>query len=500
MRKTKIIGVLTMFVSLFVISVAGANAQQPDAPTGIAVAVDSLTRNLVTWIDEASASGETYNVYVSESPIVDIAATGVTKVGRDVAEGDQSFLHVLYTAQTSGPVSYYYAVTSVSALREENVAISPGSNATTNATENDAIATGMIALISTPVVIDGDIGEFTSQTIPFLMDDAHGWVEGDVTDDADLSAKAYVMVDSDNLYFAGDITDESLVQNFSGFGTWNGDSFELHVGLYPLPAKLDHNQRFKRASEPDYQFRLSPNEETWMHVPFPGRGDNQSPSHVVDYVEIAVAPRDGGYFLESRIPLQGLLDDPIMQGHPAGQDSLFVPELGMVLPIDFTLSDGDTEAYDGHRYYFWEGPDIPRPFQSPLVWSQAVIAEPQIATSVNSPEGRRITIPDNFALGANFPNPFVTAVSSSAINAPRASSGQTTIRYSLSQPESVSLKVFDILGREVVTLVQGRFQAGEHSISWNGRDRVQNLVAPGMYFYRLQVSGNVKTRKMLLLR
>lgn len=477
-----------------------AIAQQPDSPSNVSVSIDTVTRNLVVWTDESSVSGETYNIYFSDSPIVDVSAVGVVKAGRNVAEGVESFLHVLYTAQTSGPISYYYAVTSVSSSDEENVAVSGGVNATTSATENDAIATGMIALISTPVVLDGDISEFTSQTIPFVMDTTNSWVGGEVTDDTDLSGKCYLMVDADNLYFAANVTDEALVQNFTGFGTWNGDSYELHIGLYPLPGVLDHNQRFKRGPEPDYQFRLSINEETWLHVRWPGLADSGSPNHVVSYVDLVIAPRQGGYFMEAVIPLADLIADPFMQSHPGGADSLFVPEVGMVLPVDFTLNDADVDVYEGHEYFFWEGPSIPRPFESPQVWSQAIIALPQTLTVAVRSEDGRSSLPDNFTLSASFPNPFKTSSSASGFATAARSTGRTSIRYTLSQAENISLKIYNILGREVATLVQGRVPAGQHSVSWDGRNRFQNIVPTGMYFYRLQVGGSVKTRKLLLLK
>ncbi|MGC8903460.1 MAG: T9SS type A sorting domain-containing protein [Fervidobacterium sp.] len=59
----------------------------------------------------------------------------------------------------------------------------------------------------------------------------------------------------------------------------------------------------------------------------------------------------------------------------------------------------------------------------------------------------------------------------------------------------VTLKVFDVLGREVATLVDGEMDSGKHSVVFNAKD-----LPSGVYFYTLKTSKFVKTRKMMLLR
>jgi len=90
-------------------------------------------------------------------------------------------------------------------------------------------------------------------------------------------------------------------------------------------------------------------------------------------------------------------------------------------------------------------------------------------------------LPDRFELFQNYPNPF---------------NAGTTIRYTLADEVSVSLKIFDILGREVATLVNDRQPAGEYDIPWESRAE-----ATGIYVYRLRLSsGFSKMGKMLLLK
>ena len=98
-------------------------------------------------------------------------------------------------------------------------------------------------------------------------------------------------------------------------------------------------------------------------------------------------------------------------------------------------------------------------------------------------------IPTACALLQNHPNPF---------------NAQTVLRYSLPAPGWVRLAIYDLLGREVRRLSDGRQDAGHHSAFWDGRDESGRKVGSGLYLYRLVVEGQgrdvVRTRKMLLLR
>jgi len=71
----------------------------------------------------------------------------------------------------------------------------------------------------------------------------------------------------------------------------------------------------------------------------------------------------------------------------------------------------------------------------------------------------------------------------------------TTIRFLLPQPEHVILKVFDVLGREVTTLVDGKLNPGEHSVVFSAV-----RMPSGIYFYRLSTGNRNETKKMVLLR
>ncbi len=89
-------------------------------------------------------------------------------------------------------------------------------------------------------------------------------------------------------------------------------------------------------------------------------------------------------------------------------------------------------------------------------------------------------MPRTFELGQNYPNPF---------------NPSTVISYQLPVASEVSLKVYDVLGREVATLANGRQEAGRYSVSFNASG-----FASGVYFYRLQAGQFVQTRKMMLVK
>jgi serine protease len=97
-------------------------------------------------------------------------------------------------------------------------------------------------------------------------------------------------------------------------------------------------------------------------------------------------------------------------------------------------------------------------------------------------------IPDKFNLEQNYPNPFNPG---------------TNIPFTLAKSAEVSLKIFNIIGQEVRTLVNGPKQAGQYHLLWDGKDDFGRSVASGIYFYKLSVSGGENltlTRKMILMK
>jgi hypothetical protein len=87
-----------------------------------------------------------------------------------------------------------------------------------------------------------------------------------------------------------------------------------------------------------------------------------------------------------------------------------------------------------------------------------------------------------------------------AQNQPNPFNPLTTIVFTLARPGWVDLRVYDLAGRLVTLLQQGKVAAGYHSVPWNGTDRIGRTVPSGTYVYRLEASGQVLSRTMMLVR
>lgn len=145
----------------------------------------------------------------------------------------------------------------------------------------------------------------------------------------------------------------------------------------------------------------------------------------------------------------------------------FSPQDGSgVFPFDPTAEPG----YVFHCHILeHEDNEMMRPFK--------VVAPAPLAKTGVSPE--------TFGLSQNYPNPF---------------NPSTEISFALPSAGYVRLKVFNILGQEVQTLVDRQMDAGNHVVTWNGKDSGGNQAASGVYFYRLDADQQRETRKMLLIK
>ena len=93
--------------------------------------------------------------------------------------------------------------------------------------------------------------------------------------------------------------------------------------------------------------------------------------------------------------------------------------------------------------------------------------------------------PDAFGLSPNFPNPFNT---------------QTTIQFQISNQTLVTLKIFSILGAQIITIVDEHLNAGHYTVNWDGKNIKGEPVSGGIYLYRLKSTSFNIARKMVLLK
>jgi len=122
-----------------------------------------------------------------------------------------------------------------------------------------------------------------------------------------------------------------------------------------------------------------------------------------------------------------------------------------------------------------------------LRWNEEPVME-NIATATLSnvlSVGNENTIPEQFALHQNYPNPFNPI---------------TTLRYDLPEHSYVNVTIYDMLGREIRTLVNTTQDAGFKSVIWDATNDYGKPVSAGVYLYQIRAGEFVQTKKMVLLK
>ncbi len=117
--------------------------------------------------------------------------------------------------------------------------------------------------------------------------------------------------------------------------------------------------------------------------------------------------------------------------------------------------------------------------QTAVTLDANTVTKPSVVTAVKNGK-----VPQKFALYQNYPNPF---------------NPSTRIQYSIEEAAQVSLKIYNVLGNEVATLVNSRQVAGSYTVSFNSNTGSLGL-SSGVYFYRLQAGSFISTKKLILLK
>ena len=133
----------------------------------------------------------------------------------------------------------------------------------------------------------------------------------------------------------------------------------------------------------------------------------------------------------------------------------------------YTYDSNGNEATETDQV--WNGSMLVNSYRYTYSYNHVVTA---IADNQNTPT--------KFELSQNYPNPFNPA---------------TTIKYSVPAASFVTIKVYDILGREVASLVNEQKAAGSYNVQFNGND-----LSSGVYLYRMQAGSFVQTKKLVLMK
>ncbi|MBN2009001.1 VCBS repeat-containing protein [candidate division KSB1 bacterium] len=154
-------------------------------------------------------------------------------------------------------------------------------------------------------------------------------------------------------------------------------------------------------------------------------------------------------------------------------------------PKAIVLMHVDMTKYDYYQNIISSLPDIPPVYIMRTPMEQLTITDSSFVTSVQDNNSGH-ALPFHFNLLNIYPNPF---------------NPSTTIKYQLPQLSNVNLKIYNILGQEIKTLIFNTIQnPGEYVIEWNGTDDSNKIVNSGIYFCSLETDDHSLQRKMVLVR
>ena len=106
-----------------------------------------------------------------------------------------------------------------------------------------------------------------------------------------------------------------------------------------------------------------------------------------------------------------------------------------------------------------------------------------VDTDVETEEPSQIVT--QFNLTQNYPNPF---------------NPDTRIQYELPRTSHVIMGIYNLMGQEVVRLIEEEKETGVHSIHWDGRDSQGHYLPSGIYVYQIRAGENIESRKLILSR
>ena len=426
-------------------------------------AIPGAYTNAVVWDDVVGEFGEVYDVYASRTAFTTSSADSLQAaevVAAGIGEDVQSAYHDLTMPLSDRNTQWYYAVVVKDAAGNKSKVA-----AMTSPVGNTARGIPTIALNApTGFKADGDLSEWkASGIIPLFMGvstNSFGTpkVINTIDNDDDASVNLYLAADSGKLYVAAEVTDDDF--NIETGNWWEQDAFELFMGLYDQRGAK--HATAQRGAEPDYKFVFL-GDSAFVEFTTPSMGlSNRS---FVHYANSGVNGSPGA-MIEFSIRLDSLAK---MAG-----DSVFVPSKGMRIPIEPTWHDRDVSSYQGNLAMSKNNND--NAYQTPSVWSHTYTGkyDGDILSTEES------LVATTFALERNYPNPF---------------NPTTTIQYSLGLAGPTRLMIYDVLGRELVKLVDEYRPAGMHKVTWNASN-----MPSGVYFYRLESANFARTQKMILMK
>ena len=448
----------------------------PVAPTNV-LAIGGAAgtfMNIITWTDVANEANAKYSIHFAEKTFSSIDSSFVEDLPPyNIPSNTGATTHILRAPETNQNVSYYYSVNAKDASANVG-AIALSNKVTTQAKGVPVISETAPANFA----LDGSVGEWLNQkpiviTKNTLLGEGHVVSGGVVDNDNDLLVKSYLAVDDNFLYVAHDVTDDKVFDTMSVYEPWKSyglDCVDMFIGLYDWRGK--RHQNYTGGATPDYHLRFT---SYALYLDNPGQPGGIKPllKPGANYIfkKKTFTP---GYIIEAKIPFKTIAD--------SSSGSLFKPKKGYRIPIDYSINDNDGKTFSPNEP--WNARDgilCYSPFNDDNSWDKVwrwshTWVGPYWSNSVR----KENVFAKSFELSQNYPNPF---------------NPTTNIKFSIPNSGVVTLKVYDVIGREVMTVLNQFQEAGAYNVTFDA-----TKLASGMYVYKLESGSYSKTKKMMLLK
>lgn len=416
----------------------------------------------IEWVDNDLGT-ETYNVYRSEKPITDLKSADVVQIASDIPHGAKGWGHRPYTSD--GAVkNYYFAVTAFDGT-EETVILDQAKVGPITVATSPTLKISYVQDFASKFQLDGLDDEFvpykSSKILPEGVGAAIAGTPEWTKDSKDINFAITMVIDQKYLYISADVTDDD-VRTETTEQAWQGDALEFYMGFYNAATLQQLHKKNSVSSHKDGDWRIG----------FLSTGETAldgGAALAVPGCESTVYQKltNDGYIVEARIALDSL-----------AKDHKFTLTNGMMMPLKIDNNDWDPSKDNTQRRQIAQwgatGWDADQSWLRANAWGYMEV------TGLTGVADEKNLLPKEYNLYNNYPNPF---------------NPSTVIKYDLPKDSKVTLKVYDILGKEIMTLVDGDMKAGRYEVKLNGI----NLTS-GMYIYRITAGNYTLSKKMMLVK
>jgi spore coat protein H len=257
------------------------------------------------------------------------------------------------------------------------------SNKTYKYAQGDSIFKMQLVSKLEQITIDGSLKEYNRfPSLKLRPNSSDNLTLGNINDSTDCSANIWLLTDGDNLYFAGKVFDDSIINEMNDANIWNGDAVLFYFGLYDQRSISSPHTSYQTGSEPDYQMGISCTGLTYLWRWQIGESGSAIPDS-----RASVLQEDHFWTFELVCPLSGLMP---------WANSEFEPEPGMILPFNILIEDDDDGAGRDTQLYWMNDPSTEESHARPEVWGRLVFI-----SKLNPPIADELPIITNVTLSSN---------------------------------------------------------------------------------------------------